>query len=305
MTFWGVNASGERMLLGEPMEAVLSMDRDAPADLLRAKFPAASLWEELREVSMYKDGDLLFRGIVDEQNTTLSSTGLVTELVCRSLEALLLDNEAPPGATGSPSFELLETRLLLPLGLRAGTVDKSRQPGELNVEKGESCWTVLNRFCQTYFGAEPCVDLNGLVQCGQTPRKEVELREIISAKVEMLPCKRLSEVWIQSCRGGYDTAFRGGQDSIPRRRFVSAQSGKDPRSLLESAERESFLLTVTCRGAVIPGKSDTASVTLPHVGRFTGCPIRSVQYRRDKNGEQTRLVLEKGKVEQVCGLQDN
>ncbi len=300
MTFWGVKASGERMLLGEPMEAVLSFDREAPADLLRARFPADCLWEELREVLMYRDGELLFRGIVDEQNTTLSAEGLTTELVCRSLEALLLDNEAPPGVTGSPSFELLESRLLLPLGLRAGDVDKSRRQGELNVEKGESCWTVLNRFCQTYFGAQPTVDLDRRVQCGETAQKETELREIVSARVEMLPCKRLSEVWMQSCRGGYDTPFRGRQDSIPRRRYVSAQSGKDPRALLESAERESFLLTVTCRGAVWPGRSDTVGVTLPHVGRFTGCPIRSVRYRRDKNGEQTQLVLEKG-VEEECG----
>lgn len=305
MTFWGVKPSGERVLLGEPAEAVLSFDRDAPADLLRAKFPADRLWDELREVAMYKDGELLFRGIVDEQVTTLSSTGLMTELVCRSLEALLLDNEAQPGVTKSPSLELLESRMLLPLGLRLGKVDTSRQTGELNVEKGESCWAVLNRFCQTYFGVEPSVDLNGLVQCEAVPQGEVELREIISAKVELLPCKRLSEVWMQSCRGGYDTVFRNETDALPHRRFVSAQSGKDPRAMLAKGERESFLLTVTCRGAIWPGRNDRASVTLPHVGRFTHCPIRSVQYRRDKNGEQTRLVLEKGEEKRVCGSQGN
>ena len=97
MTYWGVLKNGGELLLGEPEEAVLSYDREAPADQLKAVFPADRLWEELTEVLVYDGGEGVFRGIVDEQNTRLSEAGLSTELVCRSREALLLDNEAEPG----------------------------------------------------------------------------------------------------------------------------------------------------------------------------------------------------------------
>ncbi len=299
MIFWGTAVSGNRLLLGEAAETVLSYDRDAPADLLRVKFPADRLWEELREIDLSERGETVFRGIVDEQNTTLSSGGLTVELVCRSLEALLLDNEAPPVNIASPSLPLLETKLLLPLGLALGEGDREVKRGELTVEKGESVWTVLERFCGDFLGTAPFVDQNGLVQCAGTSGKSLELKDVISAQLNLLPCKRITEVWQQSCRGGYDTLYRGKEQGIKRQRYLSAQSGKDPRQVLAEGEKSSFLLTVTCAGAWWPPKSVSASVRLPGIGGFSNCPVRSVQYRRDKTGERTRLVLEKG--EEACG----
>lgn len=294
MIFWGTTLSGDRLLLGEPAEAALSYDRDAPADLLRVKFPVSRMWEELREISLYEGGKPVFRGVVDEQNTTLSSSGLTLELVCRSMEALLLDNEAQPETILAPSLPLLEKKLLLPLGLALGEGDRDRKRGELAVDKGESVWTVLEQFCRDFLGIVPYVDLNGLVQCGGVPGKALELKDVISAQVNLLPCKRVTEVWQQSGRGGYDTPYRSEWRGAVRRRYFSAQSGKSPRQALEEGERNSFLLTVTCAGARWPGRNASASVSLPGMGRFENCPVRSALYRRDQSGERTRLVLEKG-----------
>ncbi len=292
MTFWGITRGGDRLLLGEPAEAALSRDRDAPADLLRARFPADRLWEELREVELFENGTVLFRGLVDEQNTSLSARGLSAELVCRSGEAVLLDNEAPPGVLKTLSLDYLEERLLLPLGLSLGEGDRSRKRGELTAEKGESSWTVLHRFCQGYLGVSPFVDEEGRVQCGGGPPEAVELKDVISAEISFLPCKRIGQVWQQSCRGGYDTLYRGSGD-VRRRRYLSAQSGLAPKELVDRGERESFLLTVTCAGLWWPGRNAIASVEIPGAGRFEGCPVRSVLCRRDKSGERTRLVLER------------
>lgn len=293
MIFWGTTLTGDRLLLGEPAEAALSFDQDAPADLLRVKFPADRMWEELREVEMCEKGEPAFRGIVDEQNTELSSTGLTVELVCRSREALLLDNEVMPENILSPSLALLETKLLAPLGLALGAGDAERKRGELVISKGESVWTVLERFCREFLGTEPAVDLDGLVQCGGYPGKNLELKDVMSAQVNLLPCKRVTEVWQQSSRGTYDTPYRSEGQNVPRRRYLSMQSGKSPRQVLEAGERDSFLLTVTCAGAWWPGRNACASVTLPEVGRFENCPVQSALYRRDRSGERTRLVLEK------------
>ena len=93
---------------------VLSFDREAPADGLKAVFPAEEMWEALSRVEVIAGGHVVFRGVVDEQNTKIGPEGLWVELVCRSMEALLLDNEACPQTVQSPSLQLLETKLLGP-----------------------------------------------------------------------------------------------------------------------------------------------------------------------------------------------
>lgn len=302
MTFWGVGENGERFLLGDPMEASLSYDRDAPADLLRVLFPADKLWDRLREVALLENGQTVFRGLVDEQNTRLSSKGITVELVCRSMEALLLDNEALPGVINSPSLEVLEERLLKPLGLSLGEGDRSAKRGALTISKGDSCWTALEAYCERFLGTSPWVDAQGQVQCAGKQAETLRLSQVTEAVVELSPCKRISEVWQQSFRGSYDTRFRNSAPGPMRRRYVSRESGKDPRAVLVQGERDAFLLTVTCAGAQWPGRRASATVDVPGLGLFESCPVRGALYRRDSRGEQTRLCLEQSEKEDVpCG----
>ena len=301
MTFLGVTLTDEILDLGEPEALSLSYDRDAPADLLRVKFPAQSLWQELKEVRLLENGENFFRGIVDEQNTSLSSTGLHTELICRSMEAVLLDNEAQPETIRTPSLPMLEERLLTPLGLTLGEGDREKKRGELTVSKGDSCWTVLSSFCGRFLGTMPRVDDAGAVHCGTQPVKRIRPAQVISAQIHYKPCNYISQVWKQSSRGGYDTLYQGSKQSVCRRRYVSMESGKDPRDVLAAGEQKSFLLTVTCRGAFWDLRNALVTVTVPGAGQFTDCPVRSAVYKRDKNGEYTKLVLERGKEESLCG----
>lgn len=293
MTYWGTLQNGGQMLLGDPQEAVLSFDRDAPADQLKAVFPAERIWEELSEVCMYDGGRGVFRGIVDEQNTRLTSSGLSVELVCRSREALLLDNEAEPVAIKRPSLESIHRRLLEPLGFGTVTGSEGSVPGELRVEKGTSCWQALSGFCGEYFGTEPYVDFQGVLHCEGLEEHRLELTDVISAEISRLPCKRLSAVWKQGYRGGYDTLYSDPEAPTVRRRYVSAQSGRNPRELLDQARKASFLLTVTCAGNWWPLRGARADVDVPQAGRYTGCAVQRGVYYRDQNGERTRLVLEK------------
>ena len=117
MIYWGVLQNGEQLLLGRPEEAVLSYDREAPADQLKAVFPADRVWPELAEVLAYREGQGVFRGIVDEQNTRLTGSGLSVELVCRSREALLLDNEAEAAFYQRATAEELLRNHAAPYGL--------------------------------------------------------------------------------------------------------------------------------------------------------------------------------------------
>lgn len=295
MIFWGTSVYGDKILLGEPSAAMLLHDRDAPADMLKAEFPADKMWDELAELELRESGNAVFRGVVDEQNTTLSSSGLKVEIVARSPEALLLDNEAEPCTVLSPSLAKLESKFLQPLGFSLGVGDRAEKQGELVVNKGDSVWEVLERFCADYLGAVPYVDLTGRVQCSADADESAELSQVISAQIKQLPCKRISEVWQQSCRGSYDTPYRSGAKGVQRRRYLSMESGKSPMQIINESEKESFLITVTCAGAQWLRGRSKVTVDIPGVGSFTECPVRSIRYKCDKNGEQTTLLLECGR----------
>lgn len=281
------------MLLGDPREAVLSYDASAPADQLKAVFPADRMWEELVEVRVYEGGKGVFRGVVDEQNTRLTGDGLFVELVCRSREALLLDNEAEPRPIRAPSLESLGSRLLEPLGFGTVTGEPGAMRGELSVEKGSSVWHVLAGFCRACFGTAPYVDFEGVIHCEGRAEQKLALGQVLSAEVSRRPYKRLSAVWKQGYRGGYDTLYSDGGAALPRRRYLSAQSGRNPRQVLDEARAESFLLTVTCAGSWWPPHGALASVTVPQAGRFEDCPVRQAVYYRDGSGERTRFTLER------------
>ncbi len=163
MTFWAKTAAGDEMLLGEAVTAELKREKEVPADILKVRFPADSIWQELTKVFVYHEGELLFSGMVDEQITTLNNNGLAVELICRSMAAVLLDNEAKPMVLQNISWQALcaaygcglENSLLMPKNLPA-------LRGKFEVQKGESCWAVLARFARHVLNMSFCVDEQGI-----------------------------------------------------------------------------------------------------------------------------------------------
>lgn len=176
--------------------------------------------------------------------------------------------------------------------------DQSPKAGELAVEKGTSCWELLETFCRDYLGTAPWVDGKGTLHCEGPQETKMTAGRVLSAELSRLPCKQLSAVWQQSFRGTYDTPFRGAA-GVKRQRYVSMEDGRDPRALLRQGERESWLLSVECQGNSWPGPGALVTVEAPRLGRFEDCPLRQARYIRDSRGERTRFVLERGKA--VCG----
>ena len=300
MTFWGELTDGTELLLGNPLEAELLYDSDAPADQLKAVFPTEKLWDDLAVVRVFHQGQVAFGGIVDEQNTALSGEGFTVELIARSWEALLLDNEARPAVLRSPSLGLLWERYFQPLGLTSVVGDQSPKAGELAVEKGTSCWELLETFCRDYLGTAPWVDGKGTLHCEGPQETKVIAGRVLSAELSRLPCKQLSAVWQQSYRGTYDTPFRNpAAKGVKRQRYVSMEESRDPRALLKKGEAESFLLTVECLGNSWPERGTLVTVDAQRLGKFADCTVQTARYTIDGRGERTRLVLEGRNAE--CG----
>ncbi len=231
----------------------------------------------------------------------LDGSGLQVEVVCRSWEAILLDNEAQPGVIHSPSLGPLWEKYLKQLGLAGISREKNAQGRGVTVEKGMSCWEVLEGFCQDYLGVSPWVDGSGMLHCESLPESRVEAGPVLWAEFSLRPCKQLSTVWQQSYRGTYDTPFRGGRVSvgIQRQRYVSMEDGRDPRALICGGAAGEPSAHCGVPGAVLacPGERWPREGTA--AGSICSRPVRSASYARNSRGERTRLVLEGGKAHVV------
>lgn len=282
---------GDELTLPQPVSLTLRRETAAPADELKATFAVSDRLPNLCRLTAEQDGEIFFHGIVDEQHTELTTGGLRVQLVCRSLEALLLDNEAKPEPILHPAQARLQLALLTPLGLTFAASELSPMSEPLTVSKGESCYSVLSRVTQAQLGSNPWVDFDSRVHCTPKAPTHHELTNLTSAKLSYLPCCQLSEITQQSTRLSYDTRWQNENCATPRRRYLSLQQGKNPKAMLADSLSQSRQLTVTCKGAWLIGKNDTASVSIPGLGKFTSCPITGIFYTRSSSGEHTRITL--------------
>lgn len=167
------------------------------------------------------------------------------------------------------------------------------------MEKGTSCWELLESFCRDYLGTAPWVDGKGTLHCEGPQETKVTAGRVLSAELSRLPCKQLSTVWQQSFRGTYDTPFRGAA-GVKRQRYVSMEDGRDPRALLlPGGGGRAGSSRWSARATAGPAPGALVTVETPRLGRFEDCPLRQARYIRDSRGERTRFVLERGKA--VCG----
>lgn len=120
MTFFLGRDSSSWLDLGIPFSVELKKDEDAPADSLSVSFPYAGEVPQLPQLHMYRNGSLVFDGIVDEQAMSFGTNGRTLTLECRSRSALLLDNEALPQQYQHPSLPLLFERARPPLWIGPG-----------------------------------------------------------------------------------------------------------------------------------------------------------------------------------------
>lgn len=176
MIFWGETEKGEKILLGEPESVTLKRDADAPADLITASFPAYDIWESFLYLHAYENGNQVFSGIVDEQRTSIGKNSMTAMLVARSKMALLLDNEAMPQTLMNPSLRLISKLYIEPFGFAPVVGSSTSVKGAFTIFKGESCWSVLDRFCRLFHGSKAFCGNDGLIYAYEPEGESLKLK---------------------------------------------------------------------------------------------------------------------------------
>lgn len=108
------------------------------------------------------NGERVFTGLVDEFELAAAEDGMTAMICGRGMGARLLDNQAVPGqiAAATPRY-ILESQVQ-PFGVMAGTApEEAGRSTTLTIYSGESRWSVVKRFSESYYGARPRFDRFG------------------------------------------------------------------------------------------------------------------------------------------------
>ena len=149
LKIYGKALSGEVKLLPFVKSVILRCDADTPCDMLEVVI-SGDMGFEVNSLEATEDGEVFFRGIVDEQIVTLEQKP-TTKIIARSDEALLADNEACPDVFVNPCFELIFERYAKVCGVKSTDVSGGVYRGTLKISKGMSCFEVLDAFCKAVY----------------------------------------------------------------------------------------------------------------------------------------------------------
>ena len=127
-----------------------------PWDLDNAPEPGG--WVRFRATD---DNGVLFEGVVDECEASLSQEGALLELSGRGMAALLLDNEALGQDYETATLADILRDHVMPYGISVGRAAELPPVEKFSVATGSSEWAVLEEFCRYYGGIAPRFDQNG------------------------------------------------------------------------------------------------------------------------------------------------
>ena len=279
-----------------PQSIRLSRDEQAPADGLEMTFPLAGL-PAVARVELSGENGVIFAGIVDEQNETYTAEERQTELVCRSFEAVLLDNPAYAGTIRNPSRTVLEYGQLRPLGLVCTGGPENVFRGSYTVSNRASVYTALADFSKLYGTGAVWMPDAGTVSLDRRPVQNWRLEKFLQAQVIQRPCERISEVIAQSSVSGCYNAVSINEAAqkagVVRRKFLKACSPAAAKAYVEAGERAAFALVLTTPVFlnIHPGDRVSADLSIWNLPLLVDAEVQEVLARRDNSGDSTRIRL--------------
>ena len=237
-----------------PEKLELERTEGAPGDSLKLIFQSgtAVLPGEPCGIRMEKNGALQFLGTVEKHTVRMEGGQREEVFTCRCRAALLTDCEAKPGILRMPSLRLMELLFLTPFGLQAAGMDFMPKQGELIIEKGTSCWAVLNTYGARFLGCEPVCRRDGTVCFSGQAQRWITLPAVKRVECIRRPCAQISRVVVQIARtGAYNAVYENPAAVHGNRvRYLSARADTAPKTVIAEGERKALQMRVVCFGFV-------------------------------------------------------
>ncbi len=296
--FTGVRADGTEVPLPAPASARYDSGEDAPADGFRAEFPLQNSCGALARLRVSgADGGTLFFGTADVQRETVSGTGNILQISCRSLAGLLLDSSPVPQTYEAPSLSVIFERHIRPYGFASFLGGAAVCRGELQIVRGMSEWQTAAEFCRKFLGTAPRVrgtvfDASGAAGNGFLALGTGGTR-FFRAEVRRRECDRLTRIYVpDGATGLYRLAAQEDEAAAGVRRLrCLSGAGADASAVLRRADRSAFAVYAECPGMPEAEVGTPASFCDPVLGNYPGMTVSQVRCTWDADGLRTVYCL--------------
>lgn len=165
MTAFVYTQSGEGWQLPAPLAWELEYTTGSPCDSFWMRCPwdpdndpMPNAWVRFQATD---DDGVIFEGVVDECEASLSQNGALLELSGRGMAALLLDNEALGQDYETATLADILRDHVMPYGIQCQHTAEIPPVERYSVATGSSEWSVLEEFCRYYGGIAPRFDQQG------------------------------------------------------------------------------------------------------------------------------------------------
>ena len=289
------------------LSVALNSENDVPADSIAVTLPYdENVALNVNEIVASLEGNIVFRGKVDEVVCLCDEEQSVIKLSARSPAGLLLDNEAEPVTYYRPSAEFVCNKHLKPFGIETQDADNTPLSNYFRIDKGMSHWQVLENFCKIQYGTSPRIDGNGKAFLKGKKRDESLMFGkdgigYISIRESRKRCELISKVRVKvEDFGGYNSSVLNDNPEcrgVDRIRFVDATTKtggfKTADRIIENSNKDSYCIMILCCGCIVDAMGCRAEIRDERLGTIDNLVVRKVQYSLGEDGEFTALELGK------------
>ncbi len=300
--FKGVN--GELIAPQNPVYIVINQDENIPADDLTVAFPLFDNNTELCEVTVYDKNEVVFTGVVDEQQNIVSSSRRITKIAARSMAAMLLDNECMPVSYSYPSTSVIFDRHIKPNRIGGYIGDEKVIEGNMRIPKGTTEWQAVTAFSIEAYGATPRIEADGTVNFYGV-KSDLQLIfsnsggiNYSSLKENNKRCRLLSQVFVKAGSSSrYDTVIadeKAVKRKVRRKRYLDSTAGASLRvadTMIENGEKGSYEITVTANKRLINVLGASVVFKDRQLMRNEGLYVSGIYYRSTPGKEETILTV--------------
>ena len=273
---------------------------DAVADSIDAVFAVTGEIPLIQSINV-KDGiRTVFNGLVDRQTQEVTESGTLLTVRGRSMECVLLDNEALPQTYCMPSMPLLMKHHFNALGFKEYRGSREAFSGQIDIAKGMSEWAVLSTFCEQFLGCKPKIDKNGIIDV--TGEECSEKIYISSDK-----CLSLKKIFDRSSliSNIYARTYTGGTYEMPLENPLAKRLGVTRIRYVNSVDSKSGTV-LTAKNIIAKSQNQYQRCEIDYAARIL-CEMGSellidgkkenlrvyeLHYTLDRNGEHTKLYAE-------------
>ncbi|MBR1731217.1 MAG: hypothetical protein IJ725_02145 [Ruminococcus sp.] len=306
LELYGITAEQSRIELEGILSLTVNQEENVPADDLCVTVSYNYGLPELHKLILKEDGEILYTGIVDEQQTVINDSTAYNRIIARSMAALLLDSESAPVCYYQPSPSVILKYHMEPVGIKKYKGKNIAAKELFNIPKGSTNWQAVESFSKLVFGGNPRVEADGTVNFNGVKNDNVIKFsdtggiEYNSIKENYKRCKILSNIRVKlQSDSGYDFNIKNeNADSlIKRERYLDASvtsaSVDIAEKMIEKGNTSSYELELTTPRRLLNILGSKAVISDSVIGERKDLYVSSVYYRLTPSGELTTVKLKK------------